>query len=223
MSQKSLDERPRMKAGVRVSWAAAAAIIVLVVAMFFTPWQVAILLGWDAGILVFMAWVFVDTWELSPTETQRLAKRVDDFETSSHAILVLASIISLVGVGLALFKASEGEGVAKALITLVAVVSVALSWTVVHTVFMVRYARRYFEENDGQGGGIDFHGNEMPDYRDFAYLAFTIGMTYQVSDTDISVRAIRRVALRHALISYIFGVSVIAVVVNVVAGLLSAK
>jgi uncharacterized membrane protein len=63
----------------------------------------------------------------------------------------------------------------------------------------------------------------MPDYRDFGYLSFTIGMTYQVSDTDISARPIRRAALRHALISYVFGVSVIAVVVNVVAGLLLSK
>jgi uncharacterized membrane protein len=67
--------------------------------------------------------------------------------------------------------------------------------------------------------GIDFNQHDDPDYHDFAYLAFTIGMTYQVSDTDLTTRAVRRTALRHALLSYVFGTAIIAVTINVVAGL----
>ncbi|HEY2803870.1 MAG TPA: DUF1345 domain-containing protein [Actinomycetota bacterium] len=208
---------------VRIAWTGVAAGVALVVAAFFTPWQVALLFGWDAGALVFVVWVFLDTWWLDGPQTRILAKREDDFEASAHIILVMASLVSLVGVGLVLYKASEVTGVVKALITLVAVVSVVLSWLAVHSVFILRYARLFYDENGGAGGGINFHGEPMPDYRDFGYLAFTIGMTYQVSDTDLSSRPIRRVALRHSLISYIFGVSVIAVVVNVVAGFLSSK
>jgi uncharacterized membrane protein len=207
----------------RVTWTAVVAGIAFLVAAFFTPWQAAVLLGWDAGTLVLLVWIFVDTWWLDGTDTRKLAKRNDDFEASAHVILVLASVVSLVGVGFALLKASQQTGTAKGLITLVAVVSVVLSWLAVHTVFIIRYARLYYDQNGGAGGGINFHGEPMPDYRDFAYISFTLGMTYQVSDTDISARPIRRAALRHALISYVFGVSVIAVVVNVVAGLLSSK
>ena len=78
------------------------------------------------------------------------------------------------------------------------------------------YARIYFTPPDG---GIAF-GDEPPDYRDFAYLALTIGMTFQVSDTDLTARRVRRVALHHALLSFVFGAVILAITVNSVAGLL---
>jgi uncharacterized membrane protein len=207
----------------RVIWTGVAAAVALLIVVFLTPWQVALLIAWDVGAFLLVVWVLWDTWSLDGTETRKLAKREDDFEASAHVILVLAALVSLVGVGLDLFQASEETGSLKVLITLVAVISVVISWLTVHTVFIIRYARLYYDQNGGVGGGIDFNGEPMPDYRDFGYLALTIGMTYQVSDTGISARPIRRAVLRHAVISYIFGVSVIAVLVNVVAGLLSSK
>ena len=80
---------------------------------------------------------------------------------------------------------------------------------------MLRYASLYHSN----GGGISFPGTDMPDYGDFAYLALTIGMTYQVSDTALKDRTIRRTALRHALLSFVFGTGILAVTINVVAGL----
>ena len=94
--------------------------------------------------------------------------------------------------------------------------SVALAWISVHTVFMLRYARLYYSPPDG---GIDFHGDK-PDYKDFAYLALTIGMTFQVSDTDLLGKRVRRTALHHALLSYVFGTGIVAVTVSSVAALL---
>ena len=85
-----------------------------------------------------------------------------------------------------------------------------------HTVHVLRYARLYYSEPEG---GIDF-GGEAPDYTDFAYLALTIGMTFQASDTALTAKCVRRVALHHALLSYLFGAVVLAVMVNSVAGLL---
>jgi uncharacterized membrane protein len=93
---------------------------------------------------------------------------------------------------------------------------VALAWILVHTGFVLRYARLYYSPPKG---GIDSYG-EMPDYRDFAYLALTIGMTFQVSDTDLAGKRIRRVALHHALLSYVFGTGILAVTVSSVAALL---
>jgi uncharacterized membrane protein len=86
----------------------------------------------------------------------------------------------------------------------------------VHTLFCLRYAHLYY---DGTLGGIDFHDDEPPTYHDFAYLAFTVGMTYQVSDTEVNDRAIRSTILRHALLSFLFGTTIIALTINIVAGL----
>ncbi len=97
--------------------------------------------------------------------------------------------------------------------------TVALSWALVQTVFALRYAHEYYT---APVGGIDFKTkDEQPDYQDFAYVAFTVGMTFQVSDTDIQARRIRRTVLRHALLAYLFGAVILAVMVNVIASLLN--
>ena len=103
----------------------------------------------------------------------------------------------------------------KLAVALLAIVSVALSWTLVHTLYALRYARMYYRT----GGGIDFNQKEDPQYSDFAYLSFTLGMTFQVSDTDIRSSNIRRSILHHTLLSYLFGTVIVAATVNLVAGL----
>jgi uncharacterized membrane protein len=92
-----------------------------------------------------------------------------------------------------------------------------MSWTSVHTVFTLRYARLYYQA----GGGINWHAKDQPDFGDFAYVALTLGMTFQVSDTDITSKPIRKAALRHAVLSYLFGVVILATTINVVASLLA--
>jgi uncharacterized membrane protein len=91
-----------------------------------------------------------------------------------------------------------------------------VSWTTVNTVYALRYASLYYGDVPG---GIAFDGEPSPTYADFAYLAFTIGMTYQVSDTPLSTRQIRKTALRHALLSFVFVTSVVAMTINIVAQL----
>ena len=93
----------------------------------------------------------------------------------------------------------------------------ALAWSAVHTVFTLRYARLYYSPPIG---GIDFNEEDDPTYLDFAYLALTIGMTFQVSDTNLTSKPIRRSALQHALLSYLFGAIIVALVINVVSSLL---
>jgi uncharacterized membrane protein len=100
--------------------------------------------------------------------------------------------------------------------TALAVGSVVVSWVLVHTLFTVRYARLYYLP---PAGGIDFNDDEPPQYSDFAYIAFTIGMTFQVSDTDVRSKAVRRAALQQALLSFPLGTVIIATTVNLVAGL----
>ena len=203
-------------AGIRVLVSFAVGVVAFGVAVFATPWQAAALIGWNVAATLFIAWVWVTVAGMDGAATAKHAAIEDLSRPTADLILILASVTSLVGVGLSLLEASDAEGLEKAMIVGIASVSVILSWATVHTVFTLRYARLYYGLG---GGGIDFNGDRAPTYTDFAYLAFTIGMTYQVSDTSIASKAIRRTALRHAYMSYLFGTVVVAMTINVVAGL----
>ena len=123
---------------------------------------------------------------------------------------------SLAAVGVVLFGASHAPGNGRFWQAALAVFSVFVSWTMVHTVFTLKYARLYY---GGEPGGIDFNEADPPQYSDFAYLAFTIGMTFQVSDTDLQSKEIRRTALQHAWLSFPLGAVIIATTINLVSGL----
>lgn len=193
----------------------AVGLLAFVIATLMTPWQAASLIGWDVAASVFIVWVWLVVGRMDAEATKTHAGIEDRSTRTADLILILASVTSLIGVGLSLLEASDKEVVAKAFITAIASVSVILSWATVHTVFTLRYARLYYAGD----GGIDFNEDRPPTYGEFAYLAFTIGMTYQVSDTSIGSRAIRRTALHHAYMSYLFGTVVVAMTINVVAGL----
>jgi uncharacterized membrane protein len=134
-------------------------------------------------------------------------------------LLVGASVASLLGAGYALHLAGRQSGAPRILLIGAAVLTVVLSWTVINTVYTLRYAGQHFRS---EPGGIAFgaeDGQQHPGYRDFAYVAFTIGMTYQVSDTTLRDPLIRRTVLAHAILSYVFGVVIVAGSVNLISGL----
>jgi uncharacterized membrane protein len=203
------------RAGTRLITAATLGSAVFALTMALTAWQVALLAGLDTTTGVVVVWVFIAVWSRTSDETAHLARREDDSRAAAHVLLVSAAVASLVAVGFGLVKAAGEDSWAKIAITALAVVSVALSWAAVQATYTLRYAHRYY----GEHGGIDFNEESAPDYRDFAYVAFTIGMTYQVSDTNLTSRSIRRIATEHALLSYLFGTVIVAVMINVVAGL----
>src|SRR5665647_374483 len=176
-------------------------------------WQYGLLIGWMSAAGLFVGWMWFTIWPLNNRETAQHATR-DDPGRASSDVVVVAAVASLGAVGLLLMGSSGPAG--KVTEAILSVGSVALAWAVVHTMFTTRYARLYYT---GAQGGIDFNADDPPKYSDFAYLAFTIGMTYQVSDTDLVNKAVRATALRHALLSYLFGVVIIATMINLVAGL----
>jgi uncharacterized membrane protein len=182
------------------------------------PWQLAILMGWDVTAVFVLATVWIRVLRLDPNETREHAIAEDNSRTSAELLLLSASVTTLVGVAFGLAKANNTTGALNVVLTIAGVLTVALSWFVVHTVFMLRYAHEYYTD---PVGGIDFKTDEQPDYWDFGYVAATIGMTFQVSDTDIQARKVRRTILRHALLSYLFGAVILAVTVNVIANLLN--
>ena len=185
-------------------------------AVWWAPWQVTVLIAWCLAALVLIVSVWVKIGPADGARTRELSTIEDSSRAVTDLLLVSASVASLVGVGLVLLKGAETSGVASAGITALAVVSVVLAWALVHTVFTLRYAHLYWSPTPG---GVDFNSETEPDYHDFAYLAFTVGMTYQVSDTNLTTKVMRRTALRHALLSFVFGTAIIAVMINVVASL----
>jgi uncharacterized membrane protein len=185
-------------------------------------WQVAVLGGWDATALTFLVAIWAMIVHADGPRTRHLATREDINRDSARLLLLVASAASLVAVSIALGQARQETGTEQVSLVSIATLTVVVSWTVVNTVFTLRYADFYYRFTDL---GIDFgesagsSSTEQPDYRDFAYLAFTIGMTYQVSDTTLRDRRIRRTVLLHALLSYLFGVVIVATGVNAIAGL----
>lgn len=206
-----------MKAGRRLVFTGALGVVAGTAMALAAPWVVAALVGWDVTAAVLAAAVWFRVWHLDSSETSRYATREDSSRGASELLLLCAAVACLGGVGFVLIKASKGNGFGVAVLIALGILSVVLSWLVVHTVFTLRYASLYYT---GPDGGIDFKEHERPDYGDFAYLAFTVGMTFQVSDTDVQTKPIRRTVLRHALLSYLFGAVIVAVTINAVAGLL---
>lgn len=183
-------------------------------AAFFLPWALAPLVGWDIAAVTLVNWVWLSIWKLDGEQTGNHAEREDPTRGAADLALLLAAVASLLAVGYVIVSAGKGfwGGVQVAF----GVASVVFSWAVIHTMFTLRYARLYYA---GADGGINFHEDAKPRYSDFAYLAFTVGMTFQVSDTEVNTSAFRATILRHALLSYLFGTVIVALTINLVAGL----
>jgi uncharacterized membrane protein len=210
------DSRPGLAAW-RVIVGACGGLVVAAVALLKgASWSVAALFAEDVAALVFLAWVWVTIARFDPASTAHHARSEDASRAAAEAVLLGAGAGSLLAVVFTLGQAGRAANPDRGLLIALAIVSVALAWTSVHTVYLLRYARLYYSRPEG---GIDFHG-EAPDYVDFAYLALTVGMTFQISDTDIAAKRVRRVALHHALLSYVFGTVIVAITVSSVAGLL---
>jgi uncharacterized membrane protein len=206
-----------VSATARVIIAAAVGAVVGVVLAVFEPWQLALLVAFDSAAAVFLVLVWSSVRQLDGQQTQRVALSEDDSVRLTSLVVLVACTTALVAQVLGLVKAKDTEGAMTAALTAVAVLGVVLAWLTVHSIFTLHYARLYYS---GTRGGIDFPDDDEPDYRDFAYLAFTIGMTYQVSDTDITDRQIRRTITRQSLLSFLFGTVIIGTSINVLAGLI---
>jgi len=187
---------------------ATAAVVALV-----APWQLAVLLGWDASALAYVVST-LPVLRHDGAATEAFAVFEDESRRTAEALLLGVCVVSLGAVGTGLAEANRADGGKEVLLTAASAATVVLSWCVVQTVHTLRYASLYYR---GPAGGVDFGGTEQPDYRDFAYLSFTVGMTYQVSDTNLSSPEIRRRALAHALLSYVFGTVIIATTINIIA------
>lgn len=172
-----------------------------------------LLAGWMGAAGTYVVWTWVLIGRMDGTATAAHVRRDDSGRATTDLVVIVAALASLGAVALLLTSSSSGSKTVQALLS---VLSVAVSWLSVHTIFTLRYGWLYYE---GGAGGIDFNEDDPPDYVDFAYFAFNIGMTFQVSDTDITRKVVRATALRHGLIAYALGAVVVAATINLVSGL----
>lgn len=212
---------PQMKftsAATHVGVGAVVGVIGAVIMGVTGGWGFAALVGWDVMAAVFVTWIWLTIWPRDPRSTASHAARDDPGRPIVDLLLIGASVASLVGVGFVIVASGNSKGTAKAAYVAFAVATVFLSWAVVHTAYTLRYARLFYA---GNAGGINFHQipNGEPQYIDFAYISLTVGMTFQVSDPEVTSTVMRATILRQALLAYLFGVVIIGIVINVVAGL----
>jgi uncharacterized membrane protein len=211
---KSVVELLRDTVAVRMSVTVVLGVTVALVVGNTVGWRFA-LVGWITAAGVYVAWTQFILRRMDAEQTRRWVTREDPTRWVADVVVLSASVASLGGVGYVVAAGAHSGPVALAA-AIVGVLTVAASWFAVHTLYTVHYARLYYSD---EPGGINFHDPEPPRFRDFAYVAFTVGMTFQVSDTEICLTSIRATVLRHALLSYLLGAVVLAVTINLIAGL----
>ncbi|WP_328358442.1 DUF1345 domain-containing protein [Mycobacterium sp. NBC_00419] len=172
--------------------------------------SLALLGGWTGVAGVFTGWTWLALWHFDARRTASHAGREQPGHAAVVSLILGGALSSLVGVGVLLNRAHDDPA------RWMAVGSIVLSWLTIHTLFALIYAKHYFAS--GRGGGIDFNDpnrKDQPSYSDFFYIAFAVGMSFAISDTNLTSTRMRRTALGHALLSFVFGTMIIASVVNV--------
>lgn len=183
--------------------------------------QLSLLAGWDTTIVLYLVWVWLSVLPLTGEQARTHAVREDPGRAIADILLVIASVASLGAVLLLVLEASRASGIAKGVDVGLGLASVIVSWFLVHTTYALKYARLYY--GGKKDNGVSFNEADLPVYTDFAYLAFTLGMTFQVSDTNITTKEMRAAALKHALLAYLFGTVIIATTINILASFTQAS
>ena len=185
-------------------------------------WVAAPAVGWGTASLTYVVWVWLAVGRFSPAETRAHATAEDPSRSITDLLILVANVASLGAVAAVVVDSHASGGGSRFGGGLLALASVALSWMLVQTLFTLRYAELYYGTGGKAGmavGGIDFNQERPPQYTDFAYLATSLGMTYQVSDTALQSHGIRAEALKHSLLSYLFGTVILATTISLVISL----
>ena len=194
--------------------------LVVLIALEPTHWErsTQLLVSWDSAMVLYLGAVLHLMAQADVAKIRERAAIEDEGQTGILVLTVAAALASL-GAIIAELAGTAAEPSRLAL----AVVTVLLSWTFIHMMFSLHYAHEYYSPNDGKGGGLAFPGDEEPDYWDFVYFSFVIGMTSQVSDVGISCKPIRRTATAHGVVSFVFNAALLALTVNIAASMVQSS
>lgn len=200
----------------------------IVIALFcyefvINPLLIAIF-GWIGFAVVFLAFDWVRIFVRKPDQILKKARQDDGTAPFVFFVILLSAFASTIPV--LILITSKNSGLQDHLFYIIgSVISMILSWGIVHTQYIFHYAFEYYDEDTtgkkNQVGGLDFPGTEEPDYLDFAYYSFCLGCTFQVSDVDVSSKSIRRITMFHSLLAFFMNTFVVALTINLVAGMSS--
>lgn len=181
-----------------------------------------ILASWSVFSFVFLLFSWIVIFTRSVDKIKVRASQDDGSTFFVFFMVIVSSFAGLLTV-LLLMASKNVEIKQSALFLPLGITGIIFSWTMVHTIYVFHYAHEYYDADDGKGnrifGGLEFPNEKNPDYLDFAYFAFVMGCTFQVSDVEISSRRIRRIALVHGILSFVLNTFVVALTVNMIAGL----
>lgn len=177
-----------------------------------------LLLGWDAGVAIYLVAAATVMARCSTVAAIKRNAAVQDEGAFAILMLTVGAAIASLGAIFAELAALERANPDYGLYIALAVATVVLSWTFIHTIFALHYAHDFYGEAS-RSDGLKFPGNAQPDYWDFVYFSFVIGMTFQVSDVAVTNRAIRRMVVAHGALSFFFSTAIVALTVNIAAGL----
>lgn len=180
----------------------------------------AVLAGIAVGLTLFVVSGWIVLWPLDADATRRNARREALRPVVEELAVVGAALAGLVSIAVLLVRSDSDSGHAA-----VALAGVTMAWAALHLMYATRYGSLYYAtvgSGTTSARGIDFNSDAPPSYRDFLYFSYNLGMTYQVSDTTVSSAEIRAVVLRHCLLSYLFGTSILASAINLVIGIVSS-
>lgn len=181
-----------------------------------------IMIGWDTFSLSMLIVEWYIFFKTKQSDIRQQSALQDESRIVIFIIVLVSNFASLLAVILMLVTKSESSAV-KIVHLFVAIAAMLFSWLLVHTIFAVRYAHIYYSDDETNpkihAGGLDFPREEKPDFLDFAYFSFVLGMTFQVSDVEISSKRLRRLVLLHGLLSFGFNTAIVALTINIIAGL----
>jgi uncharacterized membrane protein len=198
--------------------------VLIFLALSFVEMQIITraLLAWNVSVVLYLVLAFRLAVRSEGQDIQRRAKVQDDGKiaililTAGAAFASLAAIFALLG--------TPGGATRQPAQLFMATATIVLSWAFTHTTFGLHYAHEFYDERSGKGGGLEFPGDmKDPDYLDFLYFSFVIGMCAQVSDITVSARSIRRTVFAHSVIAFVFNAALLALTVNIAASALSGS
>lgn len=213
---RNLDARPRLLISIVVS------VLVYILLPNWLSLATSAIITWNSGVICFLALAYSMMTSATPQRMNRNAQRQDEGRLAILSLVVAAACFSLFAIG-AMLK--NTKGISPEILTLhvtLAGMTVISSWLLIHTMFTLHYAHLYYREHNSEDDtkSLDFPSENQPDYWDFLYFSFVIGMTCQVSDVQIASRSMRRLALIHGILTFFFNTVILAISINIVAGLI---
>lgn len=202
--------------------AALAVVVYLIFPVTHLSTVAHLMVGWDTFCISLIVLSLITFFSITSDQLCIQCSNQDESRIVIFFVVLIASLAGLLAVILIVITKSD-DHVARLWELPIAIIGMISSWILVHTIFTFRYAHIFYGTDEKDFGkpatGLDFPGKEEPDYLDFAYFSFVLGMTFQVSDISITSKKLRKIALLHSLISFSFNTVVVALTINVVAGL----